>query len=128
MACFFCGKAQDEVQRIVAGPEVYICNECVALCCDIIKNDNRKEDAAPQEIPLPQEIKAALDDYVVGQHDAKKILSVAVYNHYKRIRYRAQATDDVELDKSNILLIGPTGSGKTLLVSYYHFHHHGDDV
>ncbi len=115
LACSFCGKAQDEVQRIVAGPEVYICNECVALCCDIIKNDNRKEDAAPQEIPLPQEIKAALDDYVVGQHDAKKILSVAVYNHYKRIRYRAQATDDVELDKSNILLIGPTGSGKTLL-------------
>jgi ATP-dependent Clp protease ATP-binding subunit ClpX len=94
---------------------VYICNECIALCDDILKNDNRKEDLDSSDIPLPQEIKAALDDYVVGQDDAKKILSVAVYNHYKRIKYHARVKDDVELDKSNILLIGPTGSGKTLL-------------
>ena len=115
LTCSFCGKGQDEVQRLIAGPEVYICNECIALCDDILKNDNRKEDLDSSDIPLPQEIKAALDDYVVGQDDAKKILSVAVYNHYKRIKYHAVVKDDVELDKSNILLIGPTGSGKTLL-------------
>jgi ATP-dependent Clp protease ATP-binding subunit ClpX len=115
LSCSFCGKGQDEVQRLIAGPEVYICNECIALCDDILKNDNRKEDLDSSDIPLPQEIKAALDDYVVGQDDAKKILSVAVYNHYKRIKYHARVKDDVELDKSNILLIGPTGSGKTLL-------------
>jgi len=113
--CSFCGKSQDEVLRLIAGPEVYICNECIALCDDILKNDNRKEEMDSSDIPLPQEIKAALDDYVVGQDDAKKILSVAVYNHYKRIKYHAVSKDDVELDKSNILLIGPTGSGKTLL-------------
>ena len=115
LACSFCGKGQDEVQRLIAGPDVYICNECIALCDDILKNDNRKEDLDSSDIPLPQDIKAALDDYVVGQDDAKKILSVAVYNHYKRIKYHALVKDDVELDKSNILLIGPTGSGKTLL-------------
>ena len=115
LSCSFCGKGQDEVQRLIAGPEVYICNECIALCDDILKNDNRKDDLDSSDIPLPQEIKAALDDYVVGQDDAKKILSVAVYNHYKRIKYHARVKDDVELDKSNILLIGPTGSGKTLL-------------
>jgi ATP-dependent Clp protease ATP-binding subunit ClpX len=113
--CSFCGKSQDEVQRLIAGPEVYICNECIALCDDILKNDNRKEELDASDIPLPQEIKVALDDYVIGQDDAKKILSVAVYNHYKRIKYHARTKDDVELDKSNILLIGPTGSGKTLL-------------
>lgn len=113
--CSFCGKNQEDVQRLIAGPDVYICNECIALCDGIIKNDNRKEDLAPSDIPLPQEIKAALDEYVIGQDDAKKILSVAVYNHYKRIHYHTQSTNDVELDKSNILLIGPTGSGKTLL-------------
>ncbi len=115
LTCSFCGKGQDEVQRLIAGPEVYICNECISLCDDILKNDNRKEDLDSSDIPLPQDIKAALDDYVVGQDDAKKILSVAVYNHYKRIKYHALVKDDVELDKSNILLIGPTGSGKTLL-------------
>jgi ATP-dependent Clp protease ATP-binding subunit ClpX len=115
LGCSFCGKGQDEVQRLIAGPDVYICNECIALCDDILKNDNRKEDLDSSDIPLPQEIKAALDDYVVGQDDAKKILSVAVYNHYKRIKYHSRVKDDVELDKSNILLIGPTGSGKTLL-------------
>jgi len=115
LSCSFCGKTQDEVQRLIAGPDVYICNECIALCDDILKNDNRKDDLDSSDIPLPQEIKAALDDYVVGQDDAKKILSVAVYNHYKRIKYHARVKDDVELDKSNILLIGPTGSGKTLL-------------
>jgi ATP-dependent Clp protease ATP-binding subunit ClpX len=115
LSCSFCGKGQDEVQRLIAGPDVYICNECIALCDDILKNDNRKEDLDSSDIPLPQDIKAALDDYVVGQDDAKKILSVAVYNHYKRIKYHARVKDDVELDKSNILLIGPTGSGKTLL-------------
>jgi ATP-dependent Clp protease ATP-binding subunit ClpX len=115
LTCSFCGKGQDEVLRLIAGPDVYICNECIGLCDDILKNDNRKEDLDSSDIPLPQEIKAALDDYVVGQDDAKKILSVAVYNHYKRIKYHALVKDDVELDKSNILLIGPTGSGKTLL-------------
>ena len=115
LTCSFCGKGQDEVQRLIAGPDVYICNECIALCDDILKNDNRKEDLDSSDIPLPKDIKAALDDYVVGQDDAKKIQSVAVYNHYKRIKYHALVKDDVELDKSNILLIGPTGSGKTLL-------------
>jgi ATP-dependent Clp protease ATP-binding subunit ClpX len=115
LTCSFCGKGQDDVQRLIAGPEVYICNECIALCDDILKNDNRKDELDTSDIPLPQEIKASLDDYVVGQDDAKKILSVAVYNHYKRIKYHARVKDDVELDKSNILLIGPTGSGKTLL-------------
>jgi ATP-dependent Clp protease ATP-binding subunit ClpX len=115
LTCSFCGKGQDEVQRLIAGPDVYICNECISLCDDILKNDNRKEDLDSSDIPLPRDIKAALDDYVVGQDDAKKILSVAVYNHYKRIKYHALVKDDVELDKSNILLIGPTGSGKTLL-------------
>jgi len=115
LTCSFCGKSQDEVQRLIAGPEVYICNECIALCDDILKNDNRKEEMDSTDIPLPMDIKASLDDYVVGQDDAKKILSVAVYNHYKRIKYHAQVKGDVELDKSNILLIGPTGSGKTLL-------------
>ena len=99
LTCSFCGKGQDEVQRLIAGPDVYICNECIALCDDILKNDNRKEDLDSSDIPLPKDIKAALDDYVVGQDDAKKILSVAVYNHYKRIKYHALVKDDVELDK-----------------------------
>lgn len=116
LLCSFCGKGQDEVLRLIAGPDVYICNECIVLCDDILKSDQKKSEVVPEEkIPLPQEIKTALDDYVVGQEDAKKTLAVAVYNHYKRIAYHTRVKDDVELDKSNILLVGPTGSGKTLL-------------
>ncbi|WP_457570626.1 ATP-dependent Clp protease ATP-binding subunit ClpX [Desulfovulcanus sp.] len=115
LCCSFCGKSQDEVERLIAGPDVYICNECVALCEEIIAQDNIKEDFESGEILPPAEIKKALDDYVIGQDEAKKVLSVAVYNHYKRIQYAGFKNDDVELDKSNILLVGPTGSGKTLL-------------
>ena len=113
--CSFCGKGQEEVQRLIAGPNVYICNECVSLCEEIIGQEAVKEEFVEESIPLPQELKQALDDYVIGQDEAKKILSVAVYNHYKRVQYAERKTTDVELDKSNILLIGPTGSGKTLL-------------
>ena len=115
LCCSFCGKSQDEVERLIAGPDVYICNECVALCDEIIAQDNIKEGFENGEILPPAEIKRALDDYVIGQDEAKKVLSVAVYNHYKRIQYADFKNDDVELDKSNILLVGPTGSGKTLL-------------
>lgn len=112
--CSFCGKTQHEVKKLIAGPSVYICNECIVLCNEII----REEDTAPSQdgelLPSPQEIHRQLDEYVIGQDFAKKVLSVAVYNHYKRLRYDA-ANNDVELSKSNILLIGPTGSGKTLL-------------
>lgn len=114
LCCSFCGKTQDEVDRLIAGPDVYICNECVYLCDEIISQDNENEETEGEVLMPPSEIKKALDDYVVGQDEAKKILAVAVYNHYKRIRY-TRKKDDVELDKSNILLIGPTGSGKTLL-------------
>ena len=119
--CSFCGKSQHEVQRLIAGPQVYICNECVDLCTDIIHEELEAKlgDAAtPEEVaaklPTPQEIRASLDQHIIGQEPAKKTLSVAVYNHYKRL-YTATSKDDVELAKSNILLIGPTGSGKTLL-------------
>ena len=119
--CSFCGKSQHEVQRLIAGPQVYICNECVDLCTDIIHEELEAKlgDAAtPEEVaaklPTPQEIRASLDQHIIGQEQAKKTLSVAVYNHYKRL-YTATSKDDVELAKSNILLIGPTGSGKTLL-------------
>ncbi len=116
--CSFCGKSQNEVRKLIAGPSVYVCDECVELCNDIIKeelaNDDR-EDGEEHELPKPKEIKAALDEYVIGQEQAKKILSVAVYNHYKRLNNRTQYDSDIELGKSNILLIGPTGSGKTLL-------------
>ncbi|MFP4235974.1 MAG: ATP-dependent Clp protease ATP-binding subunit ClpX [Desulfonatronovibrio sp.] len=114
LCCSFCGKTQDEVDRLIAGPDVYICNECVHLCDEIIAQDHEEEGIESESLMPPSEIKKALDDYVIGQDDAKKILAVAVYNHYKRVRY-TRKKNDVELDKSNILLIGPTGSGKTLL-------------
>ncbi len=115
--CSFCGKSQNEVRKLIAGPSVFICDECVDLCNDIIKEeaDGAIEEASDQHsTPSPQEIHAILDDYVIGQTDAKKVLSVAVYNHYKRI-FNEEKDAEVELSKSNILLIGPTGSGKTLL-------------
>jgi ATP-dependent Clp protease ATP-binding subunit ClpX len=114
--CSFCGKSQEEVKKLIAGPAVSICDECVALCNDIIVEEVEKEEAALRKlaVPKPSEIKAILDQYVIGQERAKKILAVAVHNHYKRIDSRLEL-DGVELQKSNILLIGPTGSGKTLL-------------
>tara|TARA_Y100000816_G_scaffold291193_1_gene281810 strand:+ start:761 stop:2011 length:1251 start_codon:yes stop_codon:yes gene_type:complete len=112
--CSFCGKSQDEVKKLIAGPSVYICNECVDLCNDIIEEEVKHEESDSESILLsPLEIYQKLDDYVIGQDKAKKILSVAVYNHYKRLRNNK--TEDVELQKSNVLLLGPTGSGKTLL-------------
>ena len=114
--CSFCGKSQDEVDKIIAGPGVYICNECVALCQEIIDEEvsqERQESYTMVEPPKPTEIRSILDDYVIGQDQAKKTLSVAVYNHYKRINNSNE--DEVEIAKSNIALIGPTGSGKTLL-------------
>jgi len=113
--CSFCGRGQDEVARLVSGPSVYICSECVKLCNDILEGEiERDQPQATGSLPKPAEIKKILDDYVVGQDRAKKTLSVAVYNHYKRI-YSQSGTSDVELEKSNILLVGPTGTGKTLL-------------
>jgi ATP-dependent Clp protease ATP-binding subunit ClpX len=114
--CSFCGKSQDEVKKLIAGPMVYICDECIELCNEIIQDEVKKErfDYIKTSIPKPQEIRKLLDEYVIGQDYAKKVLSVAVYNHYKRIESRA-TFDDIEIQKSNILLIGPTGSGKTLL-------------
>jgi ATP-dependent Clp protease ATP-binding subunit ClpX len=116
LCCSFCGKSQKEVKKLIAGPTVYICDECIALCNDIIAEEVEKDEphGGSEPIPKPEEIKGILDEYVVGQERAKKILAVAVYNHYKRIDSRV-ASDDVELAKSNILLLGPTGSGKTLL-------------
>ena len=116
LVCSFCGKAQNEVRKLIAGPTVYICDECVELCNDIISEETEVEhslDEKRRRLPKPTEIKKILDEYVIGQERAKKILSVAVYNHYKRIESRT--TDGIELQKSNILLLGPTGSGKTLL-------------
>lgn len=116
LACSFCGKSQKEVRKLIAGPTVYICDECIDLCNDIITEENSRIDhtGGKSGTPKPHEIKAILDDYVIGQERAKKVLAVAVYNHYKRIESRT-STSDVELQKSNILLVGPTGSGKTLL-------------
>ena len=118
--CSFCGKSQHEVKKLIAGPSVFICDECIELCNDIIRDEVPAEVAlsksARSDLPLPSEIKGSLDQYVIGQEVAKRILSVAVYNHYKRLKHMsAAAKDEVELSKSNILLIGPTGSGKTLL-------------
>ena len=117
LCCSFCGKSQKEVRKLIAGPTVYICDECIELCNDIIAEEYDREDyyTSRGSIPKPQEIKKHLDDYVIGQDQAKRVLSVAVYNHYKRIEARQAGGDDVELQKSNILLLGPTGTGKTLL-------------
>jgi ATP-dependent Clp protease ATP-binding subunit ClpX len=117
LRCSFCGKSKDAVRKFISGPSVYICNECIALCNEILAEDEEREvTEAITQVPNPRDIKAILDQYVIGQEQAKKALSVAVYNHYKRINATGSAReDDVELDKSNILLIGPTGTGKTLL-------------
>ncbi|MET0383154.1 MAG: ATP-dependent Clp protease ATP-binding subunit ClpX [Burkholderiaceae bacterium] len=117
--CSFCGKSQHEVKKLIAGPSVFICDECIELCNDIIRDEVPVDGAVAKttksDLPMPSEIKASLDSYVIGQDVAKRILSVAVYNHYKRLKHMASSKDEVELSKSNILLIGPTGSGKTLL-------------
>lgn len=115
--CSFCGKSQHEVKKLIAGPSVFVCDECVDLCNDIIREElqDAKTVEAETKLPTPREIKEALDSYVIGQEKAKRVLSVAVYNHYKRLNFGNNKNDDIELSKSNILLIGPTGSGKTLL-------------
>src|SRR5471030_1494085 len=117
--CSFCGKSQHEVRKLIAGPSVFVCDECVELCNDIIREElEDRAERARDKLPKPQEIKKVLDEYVIGQERAKKVLAVAVYNHYKRLQTRtgtARSKDDVEIAKSNILLIGPTGCGKTLL-------------
>lgn len=126
LKCSFCGKTQDQVKKLIAGPEVYICDECVELCNEILdeeffegkeksKEEKTSDDKAEKPIPKPHEIKAHLDEHIVGQDDAKKVLSVAVYNHYKRLKHNKSEGSSVEIQKSNILLVGPTGSGKTLL-------------
>ncbi len=116
LRCSFCGKSKDAVRKFISGPSVYICNECIALCNEILAEDEEREvSETVTQVPAPHEIKAVLDQYVIGQEGAKKALAVAVYNHYKRINSGAKREGDVELDKSNILLLGPTGVGKTLL-------------
>jgi ATP-dependent Clp protease ATP-binding subunit ClpX len=114
LGCSFCGKSQDQVRKLIAGPRVYICDECIELCNEIIAEEFEKGPLIKEKVPKPVEIKRILDEYVIGQERAKKVLSVAVHNHYKRI-YTKNKIDDIELQKSNILLIGPTGTGKTLL-------------
>ena len=117
--CSFCGKSQHEVKKLIAGPSVFICDECIELCNDIIRDEVPAESSDAKEtksdLPIPSEIKSSLDQYVIGQEPAKRTLAVAVYNHYKRLKHMSRNKEDVELSKSNILLIGPTGSGKTLL-------------
>ena len=114
LKCSFCGKKESEVKTLVSGPGVYICDECIEQCERILDGEYDRQSASGEGLPKPKEIKEILDQYVIGQEDAKKILSVAVYNHYKRIAYNDK--DEVELQKSNILMVGPTGSGKTFLV------------
>jgi len=116
LKCSFCGKSQDQVRKLVAGPGVYICDECIELCTEIVEEElGHEEELDLKDVPKPKEICAILDQYVIGQEQAKKSLSVAVYNHYKRVNSHNNKLEDVELQKSNILLVGPTGSGKTLL-------------
>jgi len=117
LCCSFCGKSQKEVKKLIAGPGVYICDECIDLCNDIITEEKEREDVSKNnlKVPKPIDIKSFLDDYVIGQEPAKKSLAVAVHNHYKRINSKSRKKDDIDIAKSNILLIGPTGSGKTLL-------------
>lgn len=114
--CSFCGKSQHEVRKLIAGPSVFVCDECVDLCNDIIREEiqEKESESTSRKLPIPEEIKNTLDEYVIGQESAKKVLSVAVYNHYKRLNYD-KASSEVELSKSNILMVGPTGTGKTLL-------------
>src|SRR5687767_4759277 len=115
LCCSFCGKSQNDVKKLIAGPGVYVCNECIDICNEIINDDDQNETASTRvNLPKPQEIKAHLDEYVIGQDESKKRLSVAVYQHYKRLEILKRRSD-IELQKSNVLLIGPTGTGKTLL-------------
>src|SRR4026207_1551667 len=116
LSCSFCGKSQHEVRKLIAGPTVFICDECVELCNDIIREETKSALVKTRDgVPTPSEIYKVLDDYVIGQQRAKRVLSVAVHNHYKRLAHGSKTGTDVELAKSNILLIGPTGCGKTLL-------------
>ena len=116
LRCSFCGKSQEEVEKIIAGPSVYICDECIELCNDIIEEEKAKDSSpdSPQELLKPHQVKEILDQYIIGQEDAKKVLSVAVYNHYKKVNNK-QLNGEIDLGKSNVLLVGPTGTGKTLL-------------
>ena len=114
--CSFCGKNQKEVKKLIAGPTVFVCDECVELCMDIIKEDNKNNKfKIKKDIPKPSEINKFLNDYVIGQKDSKKILSVAVYNHYKRLLQKNQVQNAIEIEKSNVIMAGETGTGKTLL-------------
>ena len=116
LSCSFCGKKEDEVRKLVAGPGVYICDECIELCSEIVSEEKVVEaNEELRSLPKPKEIKAILDDYVIGQDEAKKTLSIAVYNHYKRMNTTLSNESDVDLQKANVLLVGPTGTGKTLL-------------